>query len=68
MQLRNRAVMREFILLKGLSEREVARRAGLSHSTLNHLLTGRRVACSVRTAASIERVLGVADGVFFRAL
>ena len=65
MVVRSHAALREYIRLMGVSEREVARRAGLSHSTLNHLITGRRVTCSVRTAAAIERELGCVPGLLF---
>lgn len=37
----------------GLSERELARRAGLGHATVNHLVTGRRKFCTQRTAGAI---------------
>jgi transcriptional regulator with XRE-family HTH domain len=57
--------MRDYITLVGLSERELARQAGISHSTLNHLLTGRRTTCSEHTADAIEGALGCASGVFF---
>jgi transcriptional regulator with XRE-family HTH domain len=43
----------------GISERELARRALLGHSTINHLLTGRRRSCSVQTAKTIAEILGV---------
>jgi plasmid maintenance system antidote protein VapI len=51
--------------LLGISERQVAREAGLSHATLNHLITGRRSSCSERTALAIERVLGCPSGLLF---
>jgi plasmid maintenance system antidote protein VapI len=65
-RIRSAEVLREYLGLLGLSERALARSAGISHSTLNHLLTGRRVTCSVRTATAIERALGCASGVFFQ--
>jgi transcriptional regulator with XRE-family HTH domain len=66
MRIRSAAVLREYLGLLGLSERALARSAGLSHSTLNHLLSGRRETCSPRTAAAIEAALGCSTGVFFR--
>ena len=65
MRIRSRAVLRDYIGLVATSERAVARTAGVSHSTLNHLLTGRRVTCTQPIADAIERALGCAPGVFF---
>ena len=67
MRLRNRLVLGAFVDNAGLSEREVARRAGLSHSTVNHLMTGRRATCSISTAAAIARVVGCPIGALFLA-
>jgi len=65
MRVRDAAAMRAYLRLLGLSERELAARAGLAPATVNHLLSGRRTACSPRTAAAIEAVLGCRRGVFF---
>jgi hypothetical protein len=65
MRVRDPSVLRGYISLVGLSERELARRAGISHSTLNHLLTGRRTVCTQSTARAVERALGCGTGVFF---
>jgi len=67
MRLRNRNLLVDRIEYAEISEREVARRAGLSHSTVNHLLTGRRHTCSLSTALAIERVLDSAPGTLFAA-
>jgi DNA-binding XRE family transcriptional regulator len=48
-----------------VSEREVARRAGLSHSTVNHLITGRRTTCSLNSAAAIARAVHCPIGALF---
>ena len=48
-----------------MSERELARVAGLSHSTVNHLVTGRRTGCSLATARAIENALGCGEGSLF---
>lgn len=64
-RLRNRLVLGAFLDNAGLSEREVARRAGLSHSTINHLMTGRRATCTTSTAAAIARVVGCPVGALF---
>lgn len=57
--LRDRQALARLVSHCGLSERELARRASLGHSTVNHLLTGRRKSCSVHTAKTIADVLGV---------
>jgi plasmid maintenance system antidote protein VapI len=63
--LRSRFVLAEYIRLLGLSGREFAQQAGLSHSTVNHLVTGRRETCSPETALAIETVLGCPEGLLF---
>jgi len=65
MRLRSRAVLVACLELARLSERELARRAGLSHSTVNHLCSGRRASCSRASAAAIERALDVEQGKLF---
>jgi len=65
MRLRNRQVLVECLELARLSERELARRAGLSHSTVNHLCAGRRTTCSRASAAAIERALEQDEGKLF---
>ncbi|MDQ1718428.1 MAG: Cro/C1-type DNA-binding domain [Pseudonocardiales bacterium] len=65
MRLRSRAVLADYIRLLGLSERGFARRAGLSHSTVNHLIAGRRLTCASDTALAIERALGCPPGLLF---
>jgi plasmid maintenance system antidote protein VapI len=65
MQLRSRSVLADYIRLLGLTEREFARRAGLSHSTVNHLVVGRRGRCSAKTATAIETALGCPPGLLF---
>lgn len=65
MRIRNNRILRDYISLLGMSERELARRAGLSHSTVNHLLTGRRSTCTAQTAHAIEAALDVPGGLIF---
>jgi DNA-binding XRE family transcriptional regulator len=65
MRLRNRLVLCAFVDNACMSEREVARRAGLSHSTVNHLITGRRSACSMNTAVAIARTVHCPIGALF---
>ncbi len=58
MRLRSRLIFIALIDDLGISERELARRAGLSHSTVNHLVTSRRLNCSLQTAIAITKALG----------
>ncbi|MEO6701533.1 MAG: helix-turn-helix transcriptional regulator [Jatrophihabitantaceae bacterium] len=67
MRLRNRLVLAAFIDSARMSEREVARRAGLSHSTVNHLTTGRRTTCSLRIAVAIAQAVHCPIGTLFDA-
>jgi DNA-binding CsgD family transcriptional regulator len=64
-RLRSREILVECLVLAGLTERELARRAGLSHSTVNHLCTGRRDTCSRDSATAIEHALDVDEGKLF---
>lgn len=65
MRLRSREILVECLELAGLTERELARRAGLSHSTVNHLCTGRRASCSWQSACAIEHALNQDEGRLF---
>ncbi len=65
MRLRNRLVLCAFVDNAGMSERQVARRADLSHSTVNHLITGRRATCTLGTALAIAQALQCPVGALF---
>ncbi|MEO7260017.1 MAG: helix-turn-helix transcriptional regulator [Jatrophihabitantaceae bacterium] len=65
MQLRSREALVICLEATGMSERQLARVAGLGHATVNHLITGRRTRCSLRTAIAIERALGCGEGTLF---
>ena len=65
MTLRDAEALRGYLRLMSMSERRLARRAGIGHATLNHLLSGRRTTCSVDTAKAIESALECPDGLFF---
>jgi transcriptional regulator with XRE-family HTH domain len=65
MRLRSRLILIALIDDAGISERELARRAGLSHSTVNHLVTSRRLSSSLPTALSITKALGCPIGALF---
>jgi len=65
MRLRSRLILIALIDDAGISERELARRAGLSHSTVNHLVTSRRLSSSLPTAIAITKALGCPIGALF---
>lgn len=67
MRLRNRLVLAAFVDNARMSEREVARRVGLSHSTVNHLITGRRTTCLLSTAVAIAEAVHCPIGTLFNA-
>jgi transcriptional regulator with XRE-family HTH domain len=68
MQLRSREALIVYLEANGMSERQLARVAGLGHATVNHLVTGRRTRCSLATARAIEGALGCAPGTLFEHL
>lgn len=65
MQLRSREALIICLEASGMSERQLARVAGLGHATVNHLVTGRRTRCSPATALAIETALGCEEGTLF---
>jgi len=65
MKLRSREMLKQYLLMKGVSGRGLAAQAGLSHSTVNHLITGRRAGCSERTGRAIETALDCPPGLLF---
>ena len=65
MRLRSRAALVDRLEIGDMSEREVARRAGLGQATVNHLVTGRRDTCRADTALLVEQVLGMPVGSLF---
>ncbi len=65
MQLRSRDALITCLDATGMSERQLARTAGLSHATVNHLVTGRRTGCTLTTARAIEAALGIGEGTLF---
>lgn len=66
MRLRDREALRAYLRMLAMSERSLAARAGIGHATLNHLLTGRRVTCTVHTARALELALSCPPGLFFQ--
>lgn len=65
MRVRDPGALRAYLRLLGISERELAARAGVGHATVNHLVSGRRTGCSERTARAIESALACPRGLFF---
>jgi epoxyqueuosine reductase QueG len=65
MVVRDRDALRSYLNLMAMSERALAEEAGLGHATVNHLISGRRLTCSLTTARAIETVLRCPPGVFF---
>lgn len=65
MTLRDADALRSYLRLMSMSERRLARAAGVGHATVNHLLSGRRSTCSADTAKAIESVLECPEGLFF---
>lgn len=63
----DRKVLRFYLNGSGISERELARKAQVSHSTINHYVTGRRTTCTPATAGKINKALGAQPGDIFQA-
>lgn len=64
-KLRSRRLLQDYVRHLGLSGREVAKRAGLGHAIVAHLLNGTRTSCNTATAAAIEEALGCPRGLLF---
>lgn len=65
-ELRDRRLLTTYLRHMGWSGRELARRAGLGHAIVAHLLKGTRSTCSANTAHAIEDALGCPRGLLFR--
>lgn len=64
-KLRSRRLLQDYVKHLGLSGREVAKRAGLGHAIVAHLLNGTRTTCTPATARAIEEALGCPRGLLF---
>ena len=64
-KLRSRRLLREYVKHMGLSGRQLAKRAGLGHAIVAHLLKGTRTTCNPATAKAIEEALGCPPGLLF---
>lgn len=57
MRIRRQLLLQHFDY-EGISERELARIAGLSHTTIQNYLNGKRKTCNAASAKKIEKALG----------
>lgn len=70
-RLKSRRALLEFMEFHNLSGRALARKAGLSHALVNHLVRdpkrfkNARNTCSYKTARAIEEALGCPEGFLF---
>ena len=67
-RLRSHRLLKEYVKHMGLSGRELAKRAGLGHAIVGHLLKGTRATCNPATAKAIEEALGCPPGLLFEPL
>lgn len=66
MKLRSRESLRAFMYQAGLSHRRLAERAGVRHhSTIDHLLAGRRESLTDKEATAIAEAVGVDPAVLW---
>lgn len=65
MRLKDAAMLRQYMEFKRLTIRELAHKAGVSHSTVGHLYSGRRRNARPNTARLIEEALGAPPGLLF---
>lgn len=64
MRIRHAELLRHFDY-EGISARELARRAGVTHTTINNYLDGTSKTCNASTAKRIEKALAVPKGAIF---
>lgn len=68
MRLKDRTMLRQYMdYMDFRTVRELATAAGVSHSTVGHLHSGKRSTCSPKTAKAIERALKAPQGLLFDA-
>lgn len=68
MRLRDPRMLRQYMAYKDMTIRQVADAAGVSRSTIGHLLTGERKSAKPENARKIEAALGCPPGLLFDAL
>lgn len=67
-KLKSRRALQEYMEFHRIqSGYALAKKAGILPGTVNHLLSGRRNTCSLRTARSIEEALQCPPGFLFAA-
>ena len=65
-KLKSVRVLREFMEFHGIKTGYgLAKKAGILPGTVNHLLTGERTTCSLKTARALEGALGCPTGFLF---
>jgi DNA-binding Xre family transcriptional regulator len=64
-KLKSRRILNEYAKHMDLSVRDLARKAGIGHAIVGHLMSGKRSTCNAGTAAAIERALGCPPGLLF---
>ncbi|WP_447643202.1 helix-turn-helix domain-containing protein [Nocardioides zeae] len=67
MRLKSPEMLRQYMSFKGLTVRQLARSADVSHATIGHLRSGARVSARPETARAIEEALQCPPGLLFEA-
>lgn len=67
MQLKDAAMLRQYMDFKRLTIRGLAHQAKVSRSTIGHLVSGERSTAKPDTARAIEEALGAPNGLLFEA-
>lgn len=67
MRLKDAAMLRQYMEFKDLTIRQLADRAGVSRSTIGHLVSGERSNAKPQTARAVEEALGAPNGLLFEA-
>lgn len=67
MRLKDAGMLRQYMDFKGLTIRQLADKAGVSHSTIGHLVSGSRNTAKAKTARAVEEALGAPNGLLFEA-
>ena len=67
MRLKSPVMLKQYMQFKGLTVRQLANAAGISHSTVGHLHSGARANANPRTARALEEALDCPPGLLFEA-
>ena len=68
MRLKHASMLQQYMDYKGMTIRQLAEKAGVSHSTIGHLHSGFRNTTKAATAGKIERALDAPPGLLFEAV